>query len=392
MLVFSNPGEIDIRAATIMGVNVKPSDTPIGYFGTGLKYAIAGIIRLGGTIEIWSGETNYFFHGKETTIRGKKFTVIEMTVDAKETTTLGFTTEFGKAWEPWMYYRELYCNAMDEEGQVQLISDDEEIRPAENLTIIIVKCDKLNDAHLCRNEFILNTPPILTFPTVEVVRAPGNIYYRGIRILRNPSAAYGYNLLTETRLTEDRTMAHYWTLDDILRKAFQDSDNYDFIHDILTLPPTFLEGQLDWRWNECGQIFKLVALDLYNTQSVKLPQKLYSQIKAEKIHEAPSLPLDEVQAKMLEKAKKFLYRNLQVHIDQEIIVADMGAGILGKAEQGKIFLSPQAFDQGTKILAGTLWEEYLHLTQSFIDESKDFQNYLINKCMSLAEVIQGEPL
>jgi hypothetical protein len=71
MLVFSNPGEIDIRAATIIGVNVKQGNTPIGYFGTGLKYAIAGIIRLGGTIEIWSGETNYFFTGRKETIRGK---------------------------------------------------------------------------------------------------------------------------------------------------------------------------------------------------------------------------------------------------------------------------------------------------------------------------------
>ena len=70
----------------------------------------------------------------------------------------------------------------------------------------------------------------------------------------------------------------------------------------------------------------------------------------------------------------------------------MGEGILGKAEQGKIYLSPQAFDQGTKILAGTLWEEYLHLTALFEDGTRNFQNYLINKCMSLAELLQGEPV
>lgn len=392
MLVFSNPGEIDIRAATIMGVNVKQGDSPIGYFGTGLKYAIAGIIRLGGTIEIWSGEDNYFFSGKKDNIRNKEFTIIEMTKNASEKSVLGFTIDYGKTWEPWMYYRELYCNTIDEEGQVQLVPDDEEIIPAENLTIIIVKCDKLKDAHLRRDEFILNSAPIIKLPNVEVVKEVNNIYYRGIKVLKKSNAIYGYNLLCETKLTEDRTMAYYWMLEETLAKAFQKCENYDFIKSIISSYNNTLEGSLDWKWEDCGEIFKKAALDLYETQSGRLPLNLYKQIKAEKLQDAPSLPLDEIQQQMLTKAKKFLLLNFGTTITQEIIIAELGNGILGKAEDGKIFLTREAFDQGTKILAGTLWEEYLHITHGFEDESRAFQNYLINKCMSLGELLQKEAL
>ena len=60
-IYFTNPGEIDIRAVTTMGVNVKEGSSSIGYFGTGLKYAIATLLREGQEIIIHSGLTTYYF-------------------------------------------------------------------------------------------------------------------------------------------------------------------------------------------------------------------------------------------------------------------------------------------------------------------------------------------
>lgn len=51
-IIFENPGELDLNALRIMGVSVKQSDSPIGMFGTGLKYAVATAMRLGGSVEI----------------------------------------------------------------------------------------------------------------------------------------------------------------------------------------------------------------------------------------------------------------------------------------------------------------------------------------------------
>jgi len=42
-IIFHNQGELDIRAVTTFGLSVKKNDNPIGYFGTGLKYAIAAL-------------------------------------------------------------------------------------------------------------------------------------------------------------------------------------------------------------------------------------------------------------------------------------------------------------------------------------------------------------
>ena len=47
-LLFTNPGEIDIRGATIAGLSAKEDAGAIGYFGTGLKYAIAQVLANGG--------------------------------------------------------------------------------------------------------------------------------------------------------------------------------------------------------------------------------------------------------------------------------------------------------------------------------------------------------
>ena len=40
-IYFCNAEPIDLNAIAIMGVSVKTGDNPIGYFGTGLKFAIA---------------------------------------------------------------------------------------------------------------------------------------------------------------------------------------------------------------------------------------------------------------------------------------------------------------------------------------------------------------
>ena len=46
MISFITPTALPIEAATTMGVSVKETDGAIGKFGTGLKYAIAGVLLL----------------------------------------------------------------------------------------------------------------------------------------------------------------------------------------------------------------------------------------------------------------------------------------------------------------------------------------------------------
>ena len=71
MLVFHTPTLIPIEGFTTFGLNAKPNvKTPIGFFGTGLKYAVAITLRLGGTFYLYIGSGLYEFYISKGEFRG----------------------------------------------------------------------------------------------------------------------------------------------------------------------------------------------------------------------------------------------------------------------------------------------------------------------------------
>ena len=59
--------------------------------------------------------------------------------------------------------------------------------------------------------------------------------------------------------------------------------------------------------------------------------------------------------------------------------------ILGEAIQKEILLSVDVFDHGKKKVAETILEEYFHIITGLSDESRGFQEYLINKIVGSFE-------
>lgn len=101
-------------ASLLLGVSDKNNTDSIGRFGTGLKYAIAGILRLGGKISIrHANGTQETFTTVPVPARSKTFQAVHSSIHG----SLGFTTEMGKHWQPWMLYRELESNTIDEDGK-----------------------------------------------------------------------------------------------------------------------------------------------------------------------------------------------------------------------------------------------------------------------------------
>ena len=86
--IFQNAGVMDPRAITTFGVSSKENDSAIGYFGTGLKYAIAVLLRYGCEITIWTGGQKYEFTTQKTRIRVNDFEIVQMNGEP-----LAFTTE-----------------------------------------------------------------------------------------------------------------------------------------------------------------------------------------------------------------------------------------------------------------------------------------------------------
>jgi hypothetical protein len=78
-LIFETPGLLDLRSLTVMGLNAKPNArNPIGSFGTGLKFAVAVLTRLGTPPVIYAGRNRYTFNVVADTFRDAAVELIEL--------------------------------------------------------------------------------------------------------------------------------------------------------------------------------------------------------------------------------------------------------------------------------------------------------------------------
>lgn len=248
-IAFRNPGVIDMAAVTTMGVNVKPRPGAFGHFGTGIKFAIATILRGGGRITIWAGLTPHVFKTKTKTIRGEDFDLVWM----DRSPPLGFTTQLGKGWEPWMVLRELGCNALDEGGTFKPI--DAGFDPAIHTkvldaekTTIVVDWPKLDEVYAEREDIFAVGEPLYVTDKVRFLPGPSShLYYRGVRVLKlEHQSVFRYDVLEAMTLTEDRTLAGSWNADRLIRDAILACTDEDVLAGALTCGRNKYESGLDF--------------------------------------------------------------------------------------------------------------------------------------------------
>lgn len=290
MIVFENEGEIDPRLITLIGVNVKQSVGAIGFFGTGLKYAVACLARWGEELRIQSGPAEFVFTVEEQEIRGKDFGILTMR-SRRDSLQLGFTTELGKNWEPWMVYRELWCNAHDEPGA--RVYEDAAPSPKAGLTRVIVGGQKIEDAHRSRDEFILDTANRKLLHSVEgldIYEGEGHrIFYRGIAVQKPSKASiHTYNITSRLWLTEDRT-AGSWETDPIIARGLTLIDGKAAIDATLLAPAERLESRLDYSAvHQPGEQWLERAEIACSTRPFDVPSSVRSKFVHEEVSHCPT--------------------------------------------------------------------------------------------------------
>lgn len=230
--VFETQSTIPLEAFHTFGVNVKEKDDAIGRFGTGLKYAVSVILRLGGSIEVWIDGIQHVFYLSKDNFRGKEFNFIRMK-KAKgflanagwSYTKLPFTTQLGRDWELWQAFRELESNTRDENGESFPLHQEHVVKDS-GTTIIISDLD-LEDL------FSGNTPAFLPIDArvmwendfVQIIEGSSTcLYYQGIRAYdTRHSSRYTYNFKTDVELTEDRTIKNIWWIEYRLCNILRDN-------------------------------------------------------------------------------------------------------------------------------------------------------------------------
>lgn len=119
-ILIQNKGELPIWGMRLLGLSRKSADK-IGRFGTGLKESIALLIRMDKAPVIFTGKCRIDFVIQHLDDQDEICFMLSEPRgrhQAKEWHGLGIHPNFGKEdWDdPWMAFREIICNALDEVG------------------------------------------------------------------------------------------------------------------------------------------------------------------------------------------------------------------------------------------------------------------------------------
>jgi len=386
-IYFHNPGLIDLGAVTTMGVSVK-DEGAIGYFGTGLKFAIAVILRSGGSMTIWRGTEPHSFGVVRQEFRGKSFDVAAM-----DGQSLGFTTALGRDWVSWMAYRELACNAFDESG----FDTDIEVKPTPNTTTIVVDCEEIYKSHHSRGDFLVlrSDKPVFENKHCQAfpIKDGGDyLFYRGVRVSTDQyRSRFRYNTLRAAELTEDRTLKYQFQGTDPIAAMWLRCENKTLLREVLSAGEDYVEHKIDWA--TCGEspgtawLETVAELGRENVRIGPYVERAYERATNQSaVLPKESMHLRPDQNKALSDAVSFLTRAGFDVGSHEVIVTDrLGKGVLGRAANGKIYLAIEAFMMGDSTLAGTLLEEWIHLTRGLQDMTRPMQNWLFDALISQAK-------
>lgn len=392
---FMNNGMFDLRGMLTMGLSAKQKDDAIGFFGTGFKYAVAIILRSLGTIKITTkGHDGIFycyeFYTNREIFRDQEVDFIYIRDHATgESISANFTTKMGINWQPWQALRELYCNCTDENGLIAT-----EYQPGFD-TVIEVECSQIAQAFANIDTYILKKQePIHKCGDVEIYDSPSDyIYYRGVAVLKVEKAAFTYNIRSFIELTEDRTVKHEWAAKYAIQRAIQSTENEKVIE--VAVQADCFERDLgaDSSWSVSNKYVEVCERLRKSDKGLTESVKAVVDKQVRKIRGFPEFELNEVQKIMVDKCKAFLFK-MDVNVDDYPVkfVQELGDNVMGMASSGTICISEIPFTLGTKQLAGTLLEEWVHLKTGCKDFDRRMQNWLFDKVITLGENINKEPI
>lgn len=377
---FANAGELDLSLLTMMGVSIKHSKSPIGYFGTGMKFGLATLLRTGHRVRLWTGGRWHTFTVVDRTIRGETVSVVCMDGEA-----LPFALNLGRNWEPWQAYRELASNARDEPGHV--VTADP-VRPETFDTCWEVSGEGIEAAHRDRDTIFCSSRVLHHLPGVAEVREgrSQHIFYRGVRIWTLPKPSlWTWNILAPVELTEDRTMKYSFAPSGPMARVVAQSDDEEFVASVVGARDGVLEQQADFTYcHESSPVFQRVAARLGREgRASASAARLWSQTApvADVYEDAV---LDEEDERMIAEAEAICLSIDPDYAAEPRFVVAIADSVYGRCERGQIVIAHATISMGVDFLAATMYEEYLHLQHGFLDCDRPMQNYLFQQLVRLA--------
>ena len=422
-LLLQNIGEVPVEAFSLIGASTKRDDnTKIGFFGSGLKYSIPVLLREGIDFKVFTGEQEIKFETRKHSMKGHEFDVV--LINGRETS---LTMQMGPKWVLWFAIRELYSNMLDESEGV--MSEVAAIEPTAGQTRIYLD---LNNAKLktiyenfgqyfsaYRKDVIYcNSDGDSILGSSEL----GAFYRRGIRCYdEKKTSVFDYDF-TSVEIDENRVCTYgglLWNVAQVWLKctdsklilqyleSLQDKESIEF--EASNYMRYYMSYLNEKSWSKAlegkrliPQEFSGYVEDLNPLNDVLIPKALYQQIKPkldciQGVGFDATMPYKDItttpyQDAMLKRTLKWFEECISPISYPIKVVSFFDETVYGLAKEGTIFICQKCFIKGKDFLAATILEEQMHLQYRVKDESRPFQNLLLEHCISYMSQINANPL
>lgn len=412
---FENKGEVPLNAFKLLGASSKRgSTTKIGYFGTGLKYAIAVMLKQGIDFKVYSGDKEVKIGTRKTKFIDED--ILVMTVNGEKTS---ITLDAGIDWLPWFAIREIYSNTIDEGGAMSL---NTELGPKAGHTRIFVdtEAEALKDVFQnWNNYFSMNRNPdfknaIGTLLPKLPTRPEFTAFRRGIRVHESRRhSVFDYDL-QEVTINESRVATYTFQVHQLASEVLAGAPLAN-INEFLRLAKNPRRSQFtEWQnefWDYTGNYSfsedwllalndkRLVPADYAGhydiTETTQIvPDKLLDKLKARFGDAINTAGDNRDKFTVMQVDKQPLTKMLEVFalagFDWELekidIVQFNDKDLLGMAKDGRVLLSTQLFTPAHRHeIASTLIEEITHAKTGLSDGTRQMQNYLFNTITNMAK-------
>jgi len=438
-VLIQNEGEIESNAFELIGASTKRNDKgKIGFFGSGLKYSIAYMLRNNIDFKIYSGLNELKFTTTPESFRGQTFDRI--CIDGRPTS---YTVTMGPTWtKDWFVLREIYCNALDE-GSFDMVKSTEHIAPIAGMTRIYIGItEALNnvienwDAYFSSDRMpILKESNIYTsFLSAEVSRQDvliyektnGVIYRKGIRVGVNSRIIYDYGF-EHIEINEDRTAKNLIALSYCFERLMARVPSIDYVLSVLhtgadeipcdeyiALESFDPNITISNKWVDISKDYMLVVrektgkyieeIEKTKKETLLVPQQFAKHLV--KQHPAAKVlgigrAIDNVSMTDIIATNKMVYllnetlavlKSMNYDVPYKISIVqfdDDTINGLADFNAKQIYLSERLFDMGRRSIALVIMEETEHIISGKPDKTREFQHHLLSSWLTTMENANG---
>lgn len=415
-LKIQSSGEIEIEAFTLIGASSKRGDeTKIGYYGSGLKYSIASMLRNGIEFKIFRGKNEIIFDVVEKDFRSEKYSAIS--VNGKETSLT--TTMGGKDWDiAFAPIREIYSNALDEDESALLESTYDCIGCTGTTTFYIEKTEEVKHFYENFTQYFCDKNPNVLASNKYVSIYPKTddggirLFRKGILCYHNKreQSLFSYNS-PDFQINESRVLTANYSAKVIIARGWKMVQNKALIKELLNGMQggnsgryehgfDFSYDQFSNEWFEVCKNMRFVPAEMLTFCKPKdldgrmiLPKSLLLPLfrqfdsldilgMTDKKGGADFIIEDEpseilvnkvIDALAILQSSRYKHRIQNIDIVYAVFVAE---NVRGLASDGKIILSTKLDSEDVPYIAKIIIEENEHNRSGFGDETRDFQNHL----------------